>query len=240
MADAKKFQFDVWLTHANTVYRGVPYEVVTDWIQQGRLLEDDRIRPAGAEEWFVLSKVPAFAGYIPKPEALRTDQQAEALEPVESPFAWAGKEEQEEADPDMIPLIDVSLVLLIFFMMTSTVSTAIANIRVPTAEKGFEITAQTKMIWIGINYVGDDQPPRYQFKVDLDEVKESNNDLIEEQVLKKVEEILSKQRDVPEVRIAAHQKLSFDLIRNLAVELEKHKAAGRIRVIKVEVGEKKT
>src|SRR5437764_12990648 len=109
MADAKKFQFDVWLRHANTVYRGVPYEVVTDWIQQGRLLEDDKIRPVGAEEWFVLNKVPAFAGYIPHPEPLRTDQQHEALEPVESGFAW-GEKQDEETDPDMIPLIDVSRV----------------------------------------------------------------------------------------------------------------------------------
>ncbi len=119
MAEPKKFQFDVWLTHANTVYRGVPYEVVTDWIQQGRLLEDDRIRPVATEEWFVLAKVPAFSGYLPKHEPLRTDQQAEALEPVESGFAWGQKGEDEDVDPDMIPLIDVSLVLLIFFMMTS-------------------------------------------------------------------------------------------------------------------------
>jgi biopolymer transport protein ExbD len=139
----------------------------------------------------------------------------------------------------MIPLIDVSLVLLIFFMMTSTVSSAIANIKVPQVANGVEISSQMKMIWIGINYVGDDQPPRYQVKLDLDEVKENNNDLNEEQVLKKVEEVLAKQGSVPEVRIAAHQKLSFDLIRNLAVELEKHKAAGKIHVIKVEVGEKK-
>src|SRR5262249_30858378 len=134
MATPKKFMFDVWLVQGQTVYRAVPYEVVTDWIQQGRLLEDDRIRPAGTEEWFILSKVPALAGFLPQPETLRTDAAAEALEPVETGFDWRKKGEEEEADPDMIPLIDISLVLLIFFMMTSTVATAIAQIRVPDVE----------------------------------------------------------------------------------------------------------
>src|SRR5713226_1908615 len=122
MADQTTFFFDVWLTHAGTVYRSVPFGVVTDWIQQGRLLEDDRIRPVGTDQWFILGEVPAFAGFIPRPEALRTDQQAEALEPLESSFGWGSEREEEEADPDMIPLIDVSLVLLIFFMLTSTVA----------------------------------------------------------------------------------------------------------------------
>ena len=29
--------FDVWFVTANTVYKGVPYNVVADWAQQGRL-----------------------------------------------------------------------------------------------------------------------------------------------------------------------------------------------------------
>src|SRR5438552_3495827 len=45
MADQTKFFFDVWLTHAGTVYRSVRFGVVTDWIQQGRLLVDDCTPP---------------------------------------------------------------------------------------------------------------------------------------------------------------------------------------------------
>jgi biopolymer transport protein ExbD len=240
MAEPKKFQFDVWLTHANTVYRGVPYEVVTDWIQQGRLLEDDRIRPVGTEEWFVLAKVPAFSGYLPKHETLRTDQHAEALEPVESGFVWGHKGEDEDADPDMIPLIDVSLVLLIFFMMTSQVASAISSIRVPevvTQEQLVEAD-RPRTVWIGIDYPSMDQPPAYTFRVDLEELKESNASMNEEQVLNKLKDIASKYK-IPEVRLAAHRQLSFDLVRHMAVELEKLKNEGKITVIRVEVGEKK-
>ncbi len=240
MAEPKKFQFDVWLTHANTVYRGVPYEVVTDWIQQGRLLEDDRIRPVATEEWFVLAKVPAFSGYLPKHEPLRTDQQAEALEPVESGFAWGHKGEDEDVDPDMIPLIDVSLVLLIFFMMTSSVAAVISKIKVPEVITKENLTEAEKprTVWIGINYPSVDQPPAYTYRVNLEELKESNADLNEEQVLNKVKDIASKYK-IPEVRVAAHKQLSYDLVRHLLVELEKLKNEGKITVINTEVGEKK-
>src|SRR5262249_3025063 len=93
MASPKKCSFDVWLAQGKTVYRDVPYEVVTDWLQQGRLLGDDRIRPAKTEEWFLIEKVPAFAAFVPKVDPLRSDAKAEALEPMETGFAWGKPEE---------------------------------------------------------------------------------------------------------------------------------------------------
>ena len=44
MTAPKRF-LDVWIIESNTVYREVPFTVVADWIQQGRLLEDDMLRP---------------------------------------------------------------------------------------------------------------------------------------------------------------------------------------------------
>ena len=43
---------------------------------------------------------------------------------------------EEDDDPDMIPLIDISLVLLIFFMMTSTVAVVSSQINVPEVQNG--------------------------------------------------------------------------------------------------------
>src|SRR5439155_959787 len=34
--------YDVWLTASNRVYRAVPYDVVADWLQQGRIVGIDR------------------------------------------------------------------------------------------------------------------------------------------------------------------------------------------------------
>jgi biopolymer transport protein ExbD len=240
MSTPKKFFFDVWLTQGKTVYRDVPYEVVTDWLQQGRLLGDDRIRPAKTEEWFLIEKVPALAGFVPKVESLRTDAQAEALEPVETGFTWGHKEEEEQGDPDMIPLIDVSLVLLIFFMMTSTVASVVSAIRVPEASATIaDLSDNKKMIWIGINFISDTEPARYSINwLTESGDKGGEKDLNFEQIIKKVDEICEKQT-IPEIRLAAHRQLSFQLIKEMAVALEAYKAKGRVLTIHTELGEKK-
>jgi len=239
MADPSRFTFDVWLTHAGTVYRAVPFNVVTDWIQQGRLLEDDRIRPVGTEQWMILGQIPAFAAFIPKNEALRTDAQAEALEPVESPFAWGGKQEGEEADPDMIPLIDVSLVLLIFFMLTSSISVITSMVRLPGSANAFDLSSNTKLIRITLEVKAEDRPPIYTFSAETDEGKANFNDLNKDQTLQKLEEGFTKQNMIPEVRLAIDRLASFELVKELAIALEKHKSVGRIGKITYEVAEKK-
>jgi len=65
MADKPRF-LDVWITESNTVYREVPFTVVVDWVQQGRLLENDQLRWSGQAEWFTLAGARAFAAYLPK------------------------------------------------------------------------------------------------------------------------------------------------------------------------------
>lgn len=236
----KKMLFDVWLLQGNSVYRAVPYEVVTDWLQQGRLLEDDRVRPSGTEQWFVMGQVPAFASFIPKAEPLRTDERAEALEPVETGFAWQKPKESEECDPDMIPLIDISLVLLIFFMMTSTVAALGSGILVPEAKHAYKLTNNVDMVWIGIHYIAEDQPPRYEISYNKEAAQPNDKDLNVDQIIERIEGILERQRTVPEIRVAAHKLLSFDLIKKLAVELNRFKAEGKVEQLKFEVGQSKS
>src|SRR5207244_12607590 len=114
--------FDLWLTVGNRVYRAVPYEVLADWLQQGRVAPTDHLRPAGGGEWRQIDEVPALAVYLPREAAPESGDRAEALEPVELDVAVRHRRSGEDEDVDMIPLIDISLVLLIFFMMTATVA----------------------------------------------------------------------------------------------------------------------
>src|SRR5215469_3117552 len=100
MAEKRRF-LDVWIVETNTVYREVPYTVVTDWVQQGRLLPDDKLKPSGTAEWFLLGGMPAFAAYLPKVEPFRAEDEYEALEPVQIEFAWKRPRDEEEDDPDM-------------------------------------------------------------------------------------------------------------------------------------------
>src|SRR5262245_52858539 len=140
---------DVWIIDTNTVYKEVPFNVVTDWLQQGRLLTEDRIRLAGGKKWLPLIEVAAFAPYLPRPEAHTAEDAAEALEPVELDVDWPKRTDEEDDDVDMIPLIDISLVLLIFFMMTASVSSGlISPIQTPPAKIRTAEIAKNEF-WVG-------------------------------------------------------------------------------------------
>ena len=115
---------DVWIVESKTVYQGVPFTVVADWLQQGRLLDDDRVRPTGKGDWARIGDTPSLKPYVPRPEPLRAEDKAEALEPVGLDMDWRPRRGEEDEDVDMIPLIDVSLVLLIFFMMTTAATSS--------------------------------------------------------------------------------------------------------------------
>ena len=131
----KRRSLDVMLVETRQAYRGVPYTVVIDWIQQGRLLGEDQVRAAGGTTWHRLDTVPALAAFLPRPEPTRVDDRAEALEPVEVGFSWRRPSGLDESDVDMIPLIDISLVLLIFFMMSAAVRAGVFSpIATPPAE----------------------------------------------------------------------------------------------------------
>lgn len=148
---ATQRQLDVWIIDSNTVYRDVPFAVVVDWLQQGRLLPDDRVRLAGGKKWLPLTDVSAFAPYLPQQEPMAAEDAAEALEPVEMGLDWGKRRDEEEEDVDMIPLIDISLVLLIFFMMTASVASGILTpIRTPSAEHQLAEIAKD-MYWVGVD-----------------------------------------------------------------------------------------
>jgi hypothetical protein len=151
MADGKTRMLDVWIREMNTVYREVPFVVVTDWLQQGRLLRVDCVRLAGSKKWHEIHTVPALSPYLPRVEPQRAEDRAEALEPVELGLEWRRPGEEEDEDVDMIPLIDISLVLLIFFMMTAAVSPGILSaIATPSARHQLAtITSDT--YWIGVD-----------------------------------------------------------------------------------------
>src|SRR5437588_12268460 len=137
---AKRRNFDVWLTAASRVYKGVPWNVLADWAQEGRLLADDKIKAEGEVDWRLVRDVPGLTVFMPRAEAHRADDQAEALEPVQLDLVIRHRPGADEEDVDMIPLIDISLVLLIFFMMTSVVSVSGAGIPTPDVVNGAQLS----------------------------------------------------------------------------------------------------
>jgi biopolymer transport protein ExbD len=156
MAEKRRF-LDVWIIETNTVYKEVPFAVVSDWVQQGRLLEEDMIKPSGTKDWFKLGSSPELTPYLPRPEPHRPADEAEALEPVMLEFTYKRPREEEDDDVDMIPLIDVSLVLLIFFMLTASGAVTAGFVDTPQTEFGI-MAESAKEMRIDVTSEGDGTP----------------------------------------------------------------------------------
>jgi biopolymer transport protein ExbD len=233
MADNRRF-LDVWIIESNTVYREVPYNIIADWIQQGRLLEGDQLKASGSTEWFPLASMPAFAAYLPRSERFRAEDQAEALEPVEVDFAWKQPRPDEDEDVDMIPLIDVSLVLLIFFMMTTTVAGAGSLIKTPFAVNGTQLTSEDRY-WIGIERTDD----RIVYSLGKGDggAAEGDRQLTQQEVIGKLEARLRSGSPV-NVHIRAARTVLYRYVEPVVVALSGFKDRRLVRKISVEVTSK--
>lgn len=238
MAEKRRL-LDVWIVETKTVYREVPFAVVTDWVQQGRLLESDLIRPSGTENWVPLVELPDLAVYLPKPEPFRAEDKAEALEPVEVDFSWKRPSPEDEGDVDMIPLIDVSLVLLLFFMMTASVATAAALVNTPEALWGAQVASNANMVSILITRAADNTPLYALGPGDQAPSKEKDEvDLTETALLKRLSEHLQAFPESVDINIKADRDLPYEVVKKLVVALEGLRSKGNIRKIHASVSER--
>lgn len=223
MAEKRRF-FDIWFTKANTVYKEVPYNVVADWVQQARLNAEDRLRPSGTKEWFRIGDFSQFSVFLPSAEPSRVGAEAEALEPVDFEFHWRRQSEDVDDEVDMIPLIDISLVLLIFFLMTTTVA-AVSHVLVPEAKHSPEMVNNPEAVWIGITRDPIEGTPVYQLSRGTAAPLPENSALQLNELLAKFDEEMERQGVAVEVRVAAHRELRIEEVNELTAELQKRKQA---------------
>jgi biopolymer transport protein ExbD len=238
MAEKRRF-LDVWLVESNTVYREVPFNVVADWVQQSRLLPEDMLRPSGTAQWYKVGASPEFMPYIPRSEPYRVDDRAEAEEAVQLDFAWKRKPEDEDDDVDMIPLIDVSLVLLIFFIMTTSAAVA-AWINTPETENGL-VTNNPEMVWVGVDMDANDLPVFSLGTGNNAPDSEADKNLPTlDALLPRLDSKLAEMQGKVAVTIRAHRGVEAGLVRDLTVELTKRSGpTGKVLKRFITVSEKK-
>jgi biopolymer transport protein ExbD len=238
MAEKRRF-IDVWLVEPNTVYREVPFNVVTDWVEQSRLLPDDMIRPSGTAQWFRVGDSPEFSPYLPKGDAVRLEDEATALEPVDMGFNWKRPGEDEDQDCDMIPLIDVSLVLLIFFMLTSSTVLA-ALINTPKTVTGL-VADKDRMYYVNVTLSDkvDEitrekiRTPRFSISVGENEAKPVNRELVtRKEAIERLQAVIGDNKGV-EVTIRADRNIKSGEIRKLTMDLTRLGAVVRQKFIAV-------
>ncbi len=228
--------FDIWLVSTNTIYRGVPFGAVTDWAQQGRLSPDDKIKDAGpGENWERVADHDLISDYL----FVKTADQptvptkpTEAIEPIEMDVGWKKSAADDDDDPDMIPLIDISLVLLIFFMMTASVA-SMSPFPNPDMNNAANLIEDPEAYTIEIDKDLRDEP-KYSLRIGLAS-PEPNADSLPSltELLKvldqKLNEILGRNEAAPAVHIACHKDLPSEKLLELASELEKRKRDNKIR-----------
>jgi biopolymer transport protein ExbD len=234
MAD-KVQAFDVWILETNTVYKAVPFTVVADWIQQGRLLDNDMVRPAGKGDWAPIAGTRGLAAYLPKVEPLRPEDKAEALEPVGLNLDWKRPPSEEDDDVDMVPLIDVSLVLLIFFMMTAAAGGLSASpVPVPVVANGSRYS-DTTVIDVDLNLRKEKGQPVVLYSIRRNRKppeKDHANLTSLKGLMEKLDEVLNQLRQKVPVQYNAHPDIKDGEVIDLIGELERR----RSRILEIYTG----
>ena len=242
--------FDVWFVAANTVYKAVPYNVVADWAQQGRLAGTDMVRPTGTKDaWVQVSANELLADYLPLPavahvepapaenlipaEVVGGESQPPAGPTVELPEPEPGPTAsrfEEDDEVDMIPLIDISMVLLVFFIMIQAAG-ALAPVDVPEMRYAGQLSNDPEAITITIEKLNTEN---VYYSVRVGNVSpKPGHDLLPtpEAAIKALNEALVGATRPPEVRIACRKELPRERVYELRRELEPLRRRGVINSI---------
>ena len=227
--------FDVWFVAANTVYKAVPYNVVADWTGQGRLSSSDKLRPAGTEsEWKPVSEWELFADYLPAPVLIPAPTAPGGVPlalpdaPEEETLIHTRNEAEEDDEVDMIPLIDISMVLLVFFIMVSAAG-ALSPVDVPEMRYGGELHTDPEAITISIEKKPNGEDVFYTVREGSQPAKKGLDNLSNDvDTLKALDGILAGRVRPPEVRLACEKDLPSKRVHELAAELAKMQKSGKI------------
>lgn len=238
--------FDVWFVAANTVYKAVPYSVVADWTQEGRLATVDMVRPAGTNApWVAVEAHDLLSDYVPRqsPHAAVPADASPGAVPTPTPAAAEGASttelpeaeevtfrrpaSEEDDDVDMIPLIDVSMVLLVFFILMRAAG-ALAPVDVPEMRYAGQLSNDPNAITIDIDKK-DEFTIFYSVRQGQAPPSPDHNMLrTPEDAIKALDELLEGVQSPPEVRIACRKDLPRERVYELRRELEGRQKKGMI------------
>ncbi|MBM3979458.1 MAG: hypothetical protein FJ304_04095 [Planctomycetes bacterium] len=243
--------FDVWFVTANTVYKAVPYNVVADWTQQGRLAGPDMVRPSGTSDpWVRVADHELLIDFLPRPAAkvapaakagafgagkppaadVPTAEVLGETAPVELPDPEprrAARRIEDDDEVDMIPLIDISMVLLVFFIMIQAAG-ALAPVDVPEMKYAGELKADPEAITITIEKKNTEDV-YYSVRIGPAAPLPNHDQLpTPEAAISAVRDALRGVTRPPEVRIACRRDLPRERVYELRRELEPLRKQGTI------------
>ncbi len=237
---ARPTNFDVWFVAADTVYRGVPYDVLSGWVGQGRVGKSDKLRPAGSNSpWASVADHPLLADFLaPANASPHSDDLAEQLAAVELDEHFPRPAEEEDDDVDMIPLIDISLVLLIFFMMTAAVA-SLSPVDVPGLKNAGPIHDEANSMTVRIEKRANGDVIYSLQQGTASPAPEDNNLASVSEVMARLDARLTERTTPPSVRVACDKALPRERMREVAKELDARRVKEQISAYVAEVNENK-
>lgn len=238
--------FDVWFVAANTVYKAVPYNVVADWTQQGRLAPTDMVRPAGSTTpWVKVADHDLLVDFVPRlsaAKAVAAAPVATAAAPTIDPTAGSAELPEpepvkfrqptggEDDDVDMIPLIDISMVLLVFFIMIKAAG-ALAPVEVPEMRWAGQLSADPEAITIVVDKLNEEKV-YYAVRAGQNAPKPEHDNLpTPEKAVAAVMDLVTGKKKAPELRIACRKELPRERVYELRREVEPLQKKGYINNI---------
>src|SRR5262249_42493031 len=151
-------------------------------------------------------------------------------------FDWKKPADDGDEDVDMIPLIDISLVLLIFFMMTTAIA-AISRISVPDAFNATKIESDPEIVRIDIDL--KDGKLIYALATGTrNPAPEDDNLGSDVELMTRLDQKLSGLSTAPKIRIAAHGDIEYYLVDEVMKGLDRRLEKNQIREYAVEVNER--
>jgi biopolymer transport protein ExbD len=218
LPDAK--YYDVWIIKANQVIREIPAATIVQWIEERRLVVRDKIRPAGTADWFEVGQHPSLVNTLPQKE----NPETEILEPQFSNQKHQGVDD----DIDMIPLIDVSLVLLVYFLMSTSSLGSGTSTKLPIAEYA-SVQGIKDQAWIEVENNKAYTVGFAERKKDLTTKFES-----QERLIVYLQDEIKKGQEFKEITVYAPGDISAGTIRTLITSIEK--SFGKDEISKIHLG----
>ena len=148
----------------NKLMGPLPLDVLVQMAAEGRICAEDLVRPGGSRTWLHVTEVPELAARLaaspvaePSPPLDDDADLAEAGD-ARAPLRIGRRRRYEEAAMDMAPMIDVTFLLLIFFMLTNSLANQ-AAMAVPEAVHGRGVNLEGRQLVLvdqnGTYYLGD-------------------------------------------------------------------------------------
>jgi len=206
------------------VYGPVSLEQLVRLAAEGRVCAQDLVRKAGAQTWHRVADVPAIAASLPQ-EPIRKSLAAGSDSVDLGLDADSGRitprpRQQDEATMEMAPMIDVTFLLLIFFMLTNSLANP-SPMDVPKAMHGRGVTLEGQQLILidgqGKYYLGDNAAQ--------DNLVESLDSLVVE-----VQNNASSSEAALDVIVSAHIQAKYSQIREMVERLGQLEGIGRVMI----------